>query len=262
MAAADAVYVLSLYEVGSPASQQEAQQWVAHTAGRVQALTAGGGSSAEALAAVRGAVEQPPGGKQQQGATLPEPFRLREGKARYLQNIDSCMQVRWQPAACIASHTCAMRVLQCTAIWRPAWTAKHASVLPAVPQAMYDGESYEVCLTTMLSRRGAPDAVQLYRTLRAINPAPYAAWLRFGSAGSGGGGGGGGGAAASSADLQLCCCSPERFLKGDRGGLLEAKPIKGTAPRSSDPQKDALAAAELAGKGRGTWQCSAVQCGP
>jgi para-aminobenzoate synthetase len=117
------------------------------------------------------------------------------------------------------------------------------------PQALYDGESYEVCLTTMLSRRGAPDAVQLYRTLRAINPAPYAAWLRFGAGdASSGGGAGGDSVAASSADLQLCCCSPERFLKGDRGGQLEAKPIKGTAPRSSDPKLDALAAAKLAGK--------------
>jgi para-aminobenzoate synthetase len=103
----------------------------------------------------------------------------------------------------------------------------------------------------MLSRQGAPDAVQLYRTLRAINPAPYAAWLRFGAGGSAGGDSGGGGSGsttASSADLQLCCCSPERFLKGDRGGQLEAKPIKGTAPRSADPKLDAQAAAELAGK--------------
>ena len=57
-----------------------------------------------------------------------------------------------------------------------------------------------------------------------------AAWLRFGAG-----------------DTQLCCCSPERFLRGDRGGLLEAKPIKGTARRSADPKADAAAAAELAG---------------
>lgn len=29
----------------------------------------------------------------------------------------------------------------------------------------------------MLSRQGAPDAVALYRTLRRINPAPYAGGL-------------------------------------------------------------------------------------
>jgi anthranilate/para-aminobenzoate synthase component I len=43
----------------------------------------------------------------------------------------------------------------------------------------------------------------------------------------------------------VCCSSPERFLQGGRGGLLEAKPIKGTARRSADPAADASAAAGL-----------------
>ncbi len=45
----------------------------------------------------------------------------------------------------------------------------------------------------------------------------------------------------------ICCSSPERFLRGDRGGLLEARPIKGTAARRpADPAADAAAAAALA----------------
>ncbi len=50
--------------------------------------------------------------------------------------------------------------------------------------------------------------------------------------------------------LQVCCSSPERFLRMGRGGLLEAKPIKGTAPRAKDPLADSQAAAELAGARR------------
>ena len=46
--------------------------------------------------------------------------------------------------------------------------------------------------------------------------------------------------------LQLCCSSPERFLHGSISGVLEARPIKGTAPRSEDPAADAAAAADLA----------------
>lgn len=49
--------------------------------------------------------------------------------------------------------------------------------------ALYAGESYEVCLTTALARRGAPPPHALYASLRAINPAPYAAWLHFGPSG-------------------------------------------------------------------------------
>lgn len=44
----------------------------------------------------------------------------------------------------------------------------------------------------------------------------------------------------------MCCSSPERFLRGTRGGDLEARPIKGTASRCADPVADHAAAAALA----------------
>ena len=46
-------------------------------------------------------------------------------------------------------------------------------------QALHDGESYELCLTTALECQQPVDAFELYRTLRRVNPAPYAAWLSF-----------------------------------------------------------------------------------
>lgn len=87
---------------------------------------------------------------------------------------------------------------------------------------IYDGESYEVCLTTQLRRETQDlDTLGLYLTLRKTNPAPYASWLHFGEHGP-----------------QVCCSSPERFLRLDRGGTLEAKPIKGTLPRGTSPAED------------------------
>ncbi|KAG0579596.1 hypothetical protein KC19_4G109400 [Ceratodon purpureus] len=87
---------------------------------------------------------------------------------------------------------------------------------------IYDGESYEVCLTTQLRRETRDlDTLGLYLTLRKMNPAPYASWLHFGEHGP-----------------QVCCSSPERFLRLDRGGTLEAKPIKGTLPRGTSPAED------------------------
>ena len=44
----------------------------------------------------------------------------------------------------------------------------------------------------------------------------------------------------------VCCSSPERFLRLDRAGTLEARPIKGTAARiAGDAIADAAAAAAL-----------------
>ncbi|OVA07756.1 Anthranilate synthase component I [Macleaya cordata] len=78
-----------------------------------------------------------------------------------------------------------------------------------------DGESYELCLTTQMRKRiGDIDSLRLYLNLREKNPAPYAAWLNF-----------------SKENLSICCSSPERFLRLDRSGVLEAKPIKGTIAR-------------------------------
>ncbi|XP_020885054.1 aminodeoxychorismate synthase, chloroplastic [Arabidopsis lyrata subsp. lyrata] len=92
-----------------------------------------------------------------------------------------------------------------------------------------DGESYELCLTTQNRRKiGNADPLGLYLHLRERNPAPYAAFLNF-----------------SNANLSLCSSSPERFLKLDRNGMLEAKPIKGTIARGSTPEEDELLKLQL-----------------
>lgn len=53
----------------------------------------------------------------------------------------------------------------------------------ACKDALYAGESYELCLTTALSRPAVMDPLQLYYTLRRRSPAPYAAFLSFGASG-------------------------------------------------------------------------------
>jgi para-aminobenzoate synthetase component 1 len=65
----------------------------------------------------------------------------------------------------------------------------------------------------------------LYRRLRARNPAPFAAFMDFG-------------------DTVIASASPERFLRLD-GGKVETRPIKGTRPRHPDPATDAALGAEL-----------------
>ena len=81
------------------------------------------------------------------------------------------------------------------------------------------GESYEICLTNELRSSARVDPLPLYRELRRRNPAPHAAYLRFG-------------------DMSILSSSPERFLRIDRDGWIEAKPIKGTAPRGATAAED------------------------
>ena len=89
-----------------------------------------------------------------------------------------------------------------------------------------DGETYEVCLTNKIRTELVAEPLSLYRRLRRINPAPFAALLRFG-------------------DVAVLSSSPERFLSIGRDRWVEAKPIKGTAPRGRTPEEDRRLSADL-----------------
>ncbi|MER5833234.1 aminodeoxychorismate synthase component I [Streptomyces sp. NPDC002130] len=98
--------------------------------------------------------------------------------------------------------------------------ATYLADIEACRQALRAGTSYEVCLTNAARLPAPPDALEFYRTLRRDNPAPYAAFLRFG-------------------EVEVAGSSPERFLRIGRDGTAEARPIKGTAPRGDGPEEDA-----------------------
>jgi para-aminobenzoate synthetase len=89
------------------------------------------------------------------------------------------------------------------------------------------GESYEVCLTDQITTDASPEPFALYQLLRRRNPAPFATYLKLGD------------------ELAIVSSSPERFLSVDRDRRVEARPIKGTAPRAGDPDRDVAIAAEL-----------------
>jgi para-aminobenzoate synthetase len=92
--------------------------------------------------------------------------------------------------------------------------------------ALSAGESYEVCLTDQIRTDAQAEPWRLYRLLRHRNPAPFAAYLKLG-------------------ELVVLSSSPERFLSVDRERRVQARPIKGTAPRSTDAAEDAALRAGL-----------------
>lgn len=82
-------------------------------------------------------------------------------------------------------------------------------------------EAQEVEQLNLSHRLSAPlreDPWELYLRLRALNPAPFAAFVQGG-------------------DRSLVSASPERFFRL-RGGRVESRPIKGTRPRGRDEAED------------------------
>ncbi|MBI0325689.1 aminodeoxychorismate synthase component I [Burkholderia plantarii] len=117
-----------------------------------------------------------------------------------------------------------------------AWIARHAAMrhdrpgyIAKIGEALTEivnGETYEVCLTNLITFPFAGAPFDLYRAMRELTPAPHAAYFEVDG-------------------FSLVSASPERFLSVDRDGHAEAKPIKGTRPRGRTPDEDAALVAEL-----------------
>ncbi|MEK7246089.1 MAG: aminodeoxychorismate synthase component I, partial [Pseudomonadota bacterium] len=74
----------------------------------------------------------------------------------------------------------------------------------------------------------ALDPFTLYRRLRSLSPAPFAAYV-------------------NAPGIALLSASPERFLALDAESRIETRPIKGTRPRGANTAEDARYVAELRG---------------
>ncbi|MFL5816590.1 MAG: aminodeoxychorismate synthase component I [Conexibacter sp.] len=95
----------------------------------------------------------------------------------------------------------------------------YLALIERCQEAISAGETYEVCLTNHVEIAGGIDPWPAYRRLRHVNPAPFAAFLRF-------------------PQVSVLSASPERFLRVSADGAVEAKPIKGTAPRGASVEED------------------------
>ena len=124
-----------------------------------------------------------------------------------------------------------------------------APLQPRISRAQYDaamakvmgyiaaGDCYQINLTfPMQTQLLAGSALGLYGALRARQTVGHGAFVDLGSL----------------ADAPvLVSRSPELFLRLDAGGRIEARPMKGTAPRDADPVRDAGLAEELRASAKG-----------
>ena len=81
------------------------------------------------------------------------------------------------------------------------------------------GDVFQANLAQRLLVRQRQSPLDLYARLRSVNPAPFAAYF-------------------AAEDWALASASPERFARIDPDCRVEARPIKGTRPRSTNPEED------------------------
>lgn len=110
---------------------------------------------------------------------------------------------------------------------RPVVTREqYLGMVSTVKDHISAGDAFEVCLTQKFDSHFAGRGVELYEALRGVSPAPFGAYLRF-------------------PGVEVMSSSMERFMRLDREGWAETRPIKGTRPRGATPDADAMIKSEL-----------------
>jgi para-aminobenzoate synthetase len=188
------------------------------------------------------------GGTDTHRSTMPDAAFVFAGRLIAFDHVERCTYVLCasepggdQEAERWIAETSA-RLASLSAPVNPEWSAaaphepvhfrlsrSHAQYLQDIAtcrQRLSEGETYEICLTNKITAETGVDPLELYRTLRRVNPAPFSAYLRFG-------------------ERTVLSSSPERFLSVGRDRWAEAKPIKGTSPRGRTPAEDVRLAEEL-----------------
>lgn len=98
---------------------------------------------------------------------------------------------------------------------------QYLSKVSDIKKAIIRGDLYQANLTRkfIAKTKSDFDNFSIFSRLCKISPAPYSAFLKFN-------------------DNFVISSSPERFIHIDKNGVVESRPIKGSAPRFSDKTKD------------------------
>ena len=101
----------------------------------------------------------------------------------------------------------------------------YIKVVAKARQYIIDGDIFEVNISQRFEAEISTTPYELYRRLRRINPAPFAAYLDLD-------------------EVVIVSASPERFLRV-QDNWVETRPIKGTRRRGKTPQEDDAKSSEL-----------------
>ncbi|MEY2863280.1 MAG: aminodeoxychorismate synthase component [Pseudomonadota bacterium] len=107
------------------------------------------------------------------------------------------------------------------------WTrSQYDHAFAQIQQYLKAGDCYQVNLTQPFDATWSGAALPLLAPLMTLTRAPFSGYLACG-------------------DLEILSCSPELFIAFEPAGVVVTRPIKGTAPRLSDPTQDAASKQQL-----------------
>lgn len=104
---------------------------------------------------------------------------------------------------------------------------QYAQAFAKIKTYINEGDCYQVNLAQRFSAEVAGDSWQAYKKLREISPAPFMAYMNLPLNES----------EHENEHFQVLSNSPERFIQ-ITGNHVETRPIKGTRPRSNNPDED------------------------
>ncbi|MGA9140401.1 MAG: anthranilate synthase component I [Methanocella sp.] len=107
----------------------------------------------------------------------------------------------------------------------PTTKEQYMDMVSRSKEYILDGDAFQIVISQRAEIDTNVDRVALYRALKAINPSPYMYFLEFG-------------------DAAVVGSSPEILVKVENGQVI-VRPIAGTRPRGSTPEKDAALEAEM-----------------
>lgn len=111
---------------------------------------------------------------------------------------------------------------------KPGWSPdEHAGALRRILDYIAAGDIYQANLTMPMTAAAEGPALGLYGALRARQPVAHGAYVAFPDAPA------------------ILSRSPELFFATDASGRIDTRPMKGTAPRATNPAHDAALRLDL-----------------
>ena len=105
--------------------------------------------------------------------------------------------------------------------------AGYLDAVQRVREYIFAGDIFQANLSQRFEASLSESSWAFYTRLRSRNAAPFAAFFE-------------------TPEVDVISASPERFLRVDRNGFVETRPIKGTRPRGVGPEHDAALGQALA----------------